>query len=94
METKFTKGPWSARIDKDLYSEVGRNGDPQSFISSHRNEYSGVTKDCAVANAHLIAAAPEMYEMLAELLNDSRLVYGDDYDAVEKLLSKARGEQC
>lgn len=45
-----------------------------------------------LADAHLIAAAPEMYYMLKSLLDDNKLVYGDDHDLVDDLLAKARGK--
>lgn len=48
-----------------------------------------------IANAHLIAAAPDMYAELEDL--EVWLKYHDDYKdwyaRVKKLLAKARGEQ-
>lgn len=43
------------------------------------------------ANAHLIAAAPKMYEALSKLLEP----YGTEdfsHDEIEQILAKARGE--
>jgi len=39
-----------------------------------------------------LEVAEEMYEMLERLHYETRLVYGEDYDDVEELLTKARGE--
>lgn len=44
-------------------------------------------------DANLIAAAPEMYRVLKELLDDNKLVYGDDYDLVHDLLAKVSGNE-
>lgn len=43
-------------------------------------------------DANLIAAAPDMYKIISELYLNSGLVYGEDYDKIEELLTKARGE--
>lgn len=44
------------------------------------------------ANAHLIAAAPEMYEMLSDILRNYEAGTKIDLE-IERLLAKARGEQ-
>ena len=91
-ETKFTPGPWTFE-GRTIYAleEAGwRRGEPVM-----RNRF-----DCSVqgpfcpdaekqANAHLIAAAPDLYDALDYLLND------DTHDAREQAraaLAKARGE--
>ncbi len=100
-EAKFTKGPWGVFdngagsieiVFKDGNSLRGREYlriNPVSSKDDCECIHSGET---AEANAHLIAASPKMYEMLSKLVNESRLVYGDDYDEVEKLLKQVRGE--
>ena len=92
METKFTKGEW---IIKNNF-QVGYNvnfGDGFFTIA-----------DCQVfsegkANAHLIAAAPEMYEMLESLVEKIEEVivgeghyFNDEGEKIKNLLAKARGE--
>lgn len=44
------------------------------------------------ANAHLIAAAPEMYDMLGTIENDSGQVPDWLWDKIQSVLAKARGE--
>ena len=80
-ETKFTEGDWFA--DDSCY------GSP--FIDDGSGGVLAEVYD--VNNAHLIAAAPEMYKILdfiyKELNGVEESIYWDD---IEKLLSKARGE--
>ncbi len=62
-ETKFTPGPWYA---SDLFVDsVGGNGRPSLEICDLHNSLFGKE---VPANAHLIAAAPELYEALEETL--------------------------
>ena len=80
-EAKFTRGEW--KTDGDFVSCMGKPvcamGD--SWIS-YRN---------GKANAHLIAASPDMYAILEYLREDYGLKskVGMDIDA---LLARARGE--
>lgn len=60
-KTKFTKGGWVAHISLD-----------ECFISSGGDCIADLSTSCIDdrtqdANAHLIAAAPKMYEMIEEL---------------------------
>lgn len=80
MKTKFTKGKWVVEDGKTVLC----NGHKVAYVSSGDNiPYFENIK----ANAHLIAAAPEMYKFLDDLANGR----GTDYP-IEKLLAKARGE--
>ena len=88
METKFTKGPWVVSANKAFF-DIG----PED-----KNGHNGLGEHVCIgvmfkdeANAHLIAVAPEMYEMLESLREN----YGaNDPTGIEidKLLAKARGE--
>ncbi|MEC9061535.1 MAG: hypothetical protein VYC55_08000 [Pseudomonadota bacterium] len=92
-EAKFTKGEWRVRG-----SEVGvvDESDTQSYgmmLSIARvDEYD--FPDEYKANAHLIAAAPEMYNLLERLTNPNNCkkdiihLLGE----ADNLLAKARGE--
>lgn len=77
-EAKFTKGEWE--YDKEL---EGIYNTVCNFIcdAPKNNKY----------DAHLIAAAPEMYEMLKKIqfehCNCSKL-----YNEIDELREKARGE--
>ena len=84
-KTKFTKGPWIIKNNFQVGCEVDF-GDGFFTLA-----------DCQIfndgrANAHLIAAAPEMYEALEELYRTFEM--GEALESkVERLLAKARGEQ-
>lgn len=97
----FTKGPWS--IGSDIISikiesecqdvaEINRPEDPRDI--SHATE--------VVANAHLIAAAPDMYEALKELVgiidgywedNDREAIDGFTSQPAKAAIAKAEGQR-
>jgi len=87
--TKWTKGPWviSKHCSTLVLNEDGRSiattGGYQSNteITLHENE----------ANAHLIAAAPDMYEALKEILSGYDVPNSACVSA-HKALAKADGE--
>lgn len=88
MEAKFTPGPWYGRPSHDPVLIQGCDvadlslafacggGDPR------RSEY--------IANARLIAAAPDMLEVLQRIYSFGELS-GEDYDAVREVIAKATG---
>jgi hypothetical protein len=99
----YTPGPWGWTYDGSSTYSVGRAEDPQGFrvacIYDRRD-------DRGMANARLIAAAPDLLEMLqrcAELLDDySDIRDGDDgtprpnramslLQDVEAVIAKAEG---
>lgn len=83
--SKFTKGPWhtnGAFIGGPLSSE----GD--DIVSSLRYRGDEETN----ANAHLIAAAPEMYEALNNIINDCSGFMDEYLEPAIEALAKARGE--
>lgn len=63
-ETKFTRGPW--RIADGLVCGVEKDGKTPSFDIFDGKEWAG-PKDEGMANARLIAAAPELYEALKQM---------------------------
>lgn len=89
MSAKFTRGPWKARMNCDVMA-----GERLVAVCM-----TGWLREDR-ANAHLIAAAPEMYEALEHIYG--RLLMSErDGDAhiteedgamVEAALRKARGE--
>ena len=90
-EAKFTKGEWRRH-----YSP---NGQEYVICDGRRNggyAVASLSGSNSKANAHLIAAAPEMYAML-----DAAISYMDGgsvegfvyhYQEIKQLLAKARGE--
>ncbi len=105
METKHTPGPWEVE-------ELKRHFD-QEYLSLHNNfilignennsiAYIPAIHPEAEANAHLIAAAPEMYEALKRLLaaHDADVKHGSlialgnsaAADQARAAIAKAQGE--
>jgi hypothetical protein len=105
-EAKFTDGPWCIKeIEGDKeYIRVRGTRLGQKFkianvidLKTHHDESKWCKADRAesLANAHLIAAAPEMYDYLDGLYQNLCSI-GDDsetVDEIRKLIAKARGEK-
>ncbi len=106
---KFTLGPWVQ--GSPYYNERGRGS---IMISRDGEMYDHAQVFCSdhpkyglegKANAHLIAAAPVMYELLMELAENIRDKYGCDCDSesfckqcgwineISEVTKKARGEK-
>ena len=97
-DTKFTPGPW--RADK-----LESFGHPVWHISQedgapYTPNYSDVCMTCPgektavqIANAHLIAAAPELYEALERCRFDSLNMTVEDLKFIRAAMAKARGEK-
>ena len=96
---KFTRGP----LETDIFNVKGHNvywvkdslnrGVCECFMQYPFAGKPGITGDEAEANAHLYAAAPEMYEELErfiELCHENDC--GDYARRAEQILRKARGE--
>ena len=89
-ESKFTKGEWTV--------EDGRVVACGDFRIAYSYSGSNIPyTEPAKANAHLIAAAPEMYEAMQEFVN--RVDKGEvrsnkTYNKFKSILAKARGEKC
>lgn len=109
-DTKFTPGPWVASHDRDghVVWMAGADEHPWEFESHLRwecNHLIDEDEECdnarnqfqqSKANAHLIAAAPDLYEALAEIMNHhaSNVLFGNVAMAERawNALAKARGE--
>lgn len=115
-ERKWTKGPWEvvpASNDDEgfpLFYDVMRTGNYTGTVAgcyNSRQLRDGISRDESLANAHLIAAAPDLYEALEEANNVIRglavcylktLPDGDErgffplYDRMKSALARARGE--
>ncbi len=99
----FTPGPWMARIAK-VPSDGGWDwgiaatvaGSPVCIAEAF--EVVRIKDRCpASANAHLIAAAPDIYAALVGLMAsvgmpDTPGTYRDAWNEAEAALAKARGE--
>ena len=100
MAPQFTPGPWRAKKASQSSPnilDIEGDGNLLAFTSA--------SCDQSPANARLIAAAPEMFEALGDILSAAEQIndatYGDeDWDELRKArsrsraaLAKARGEQ-
>ena len=104
-ETKFTKGEWIVYTADDDYGNLGYdevvigmdsyNENCCNYYCSHKVTIDGVESDDVegMANAYLIAAAPDMYAMLNRIANESYGAEDVSDEVINKLLAKARGEQ-
>lgn len=103
-EAKFTSGPWGViKNSAGAIEVVFSNGSPcrgddylSVYPTSSKNDCECIsTGGTAEANAHLIAAAPEMYSILCDAR--LKLSFGD-YESkliaedIKMILAKARGE--
>ena len=102
-EAKFTKGDWSILPTEDDREYIRIRGTALggrykianvSDLKHHHSsaEWCKLERVESTANAHLIAAAPDMYEMLESLREDYGLLTTVGKD-IDKLLAKARGEK-
>lgn len=93
MEFKHSPAPWRChdkRPNCSGYSIVGNDGQYIGFVGDS-DELSPID-----ANAHLIAAAPELLEQLIRLRNKIASYKpddDDDLDIVDAVIAKALGQQ-
>ena len=90
--SKFTPGPWEVARDEhgDLFVKA-----PASTLPVHCVCNMGLVSDAAVEpDAHLIAAAPELYEIASEACAwlEENIVGGELRERLRRVLAKARGE--
>lgn len=83
---EFTKGPWKAFGMEIRF--------PEKLSGEYVNPVASVSRmNRAKHDAALIAAAPEMYEMLSELSGQLTDINAHAHvRRIERLLAKARGE--
>ena len=94
-EAKFTPGPWVAKFADDWkHWVVTANSMPLHTPVVRLSDFD----DSAGPDAHLIAAAPDLYTALERIVESvARGTSGDvcqtfDFDDARLALSKARGE--
>ena len=101
METKWTPGPWAAYEMQNLFQVhpagvkpgyAERIADVVYWTRGHTGPKGNPLSHTARANAHLIAAAPDLYAALkmAQLWLDVDGRF--DMQAINAALAKARGE--
>ena len=108
MSAGFTKGPWWVSPNTTGSPEVRTYREDETADNHMRNSSTGAsiascigdhteerTRDNRLANAHLIAAAPDMYEALEAMLGEyapSDQVKNSAAVLARAALAKARGE--
>lgn len=96
MKPKFTPGPWKMLPDSWHGDHAEISSSEWGALALVVNKIDGQVSENGSSNAHLIAAAPDMYAKLDEI-SDGLLEaggYGNCRLAkeIESLLAKARGE--
>jgi hypothetical protein len=98
MESKHTPGPWEVR-ENITPSEYGTvevyKEDGNKWIASALGTHVGPrTKEEAKANAHLIAAAPDMFEVIKAIYEyyQKNNVKGYMHEELEAAYLKATGQ--
>lgn len=97
MKTKHSKGPWKAHLNASFAVIPGHlvmtDGDVQHPVALLSEGYGIKGKPTQVANAHLIAAAPELLEHLRFALQFMRGISGDSaqVQSIADAIAKAEG---
>ncbi|KKL80416.1 hypothetical protein LCGC14_2004980 [marine sediment metagenome] len=99
---KYTKGPWVFNPESRQYADTRT---PESYSGViHEDKPLGmalavIINDCVdgKANAHLISAAPDMYEAAKEIMNrfngGVRFPLQSSCDKMNQALAKAEGRE-
>ncbi len=88
----FTTGPWSISVSYGEAGDLRKHAEVRASGCLIARVYSDPTAP-PVANAHLIAAAPELFAALEEM--EAALGFGSEHPCVERAraaIAKARGE--
>ena len=83
MKPKFTPGPWHV-FDPVEYGTLEVQNEECDPVASGIEDGS---------DAAIIAAAPEMYEALEMVMKAWEDLEKPDYDEIDRVLKKARGEK-
>ena len=104
-EPKWTKGSWGIETyaGSQWIGPMRKSGDGKIahivVAMEDHAEFKPSSKSASIANAHLIAAAPELYEWLEFILRDEAMVhyfsltYPEAFKGAKAALSKALGEK-
>lgn len=94
-KVKFTKGPWSIEQQNKINWILSAEDNFNKAVAKV-TKYGSSDTDVMNANAHLISAAPEMYELLEDYVSFVERGDAEGFNqmfcVVKELLSKARGE--
>lgn len=89
MMSEYTKGPWTLKREAHCISVENSN----SIVSEQYlpdsdgrdDSYDNQEKANALADAHLIAAAPDLLEALRQCVKWHKTVIGDTYFPIESV---------
>ena len=97
MTTKWTPGPW--KYEEELRANMSSIIGDDRVVAAIPNEFEFDGDEGLAAqraNAHLIAAAPALYEALDDVLRWAAERYGDklplEFGAAKRALRVARGD--
>ena len=100
METKFTPGPWKVCVGNagSIFGDL--NNDEHNGDNPYIGEVAGIGVDKDIpectANAHLIAAAPDMLQALIEakdfIQNHNHYVAEGIIGKLKEVIAKATGQ--
>ena len=94
-ETKHTPGPWCLdgfNTSSVIKCVTHKGHHDAKHLSGDYVNIARCDGENWKANAHLIAAAPELYEVLSEAMERGGLIQMCLYDKARAALAKARGE--
>ena len=97
MTTKFTPGPWVASFGHLI--RVNPYGSESCIAGVHRRgRYTGKQdEEQVIANAHLIAAAPDLFRLAEQYRNDMLYPHFDEshltqrIKVIDEAIAKAKG---
>jgi hypothetical protein len=89
MTGQWTPAPWMTGSRDRVEAATVVAGPGNRFVADCNK---GLPGDVAIANAHLIAAAPDLYDALASIENDDGSIPAAIWAARNAALKKARGE--
>lgn len=100
--TKFTKREWEVVTEPEsshYLATIDCGGIMQIHVVTSATDITFAESIERLANAHLIACAPDMYEMLDTLIDSSNpedmlAALIENKAEIESLLKRARGEKC
>ena len=91
-EAKFTKGEWIAFYPHEIHNSGHVSVENEEGRQICISEVYKSNLDEGTANVRLIAAAPEMYDLLNSIENDADRIPTFLWDKIQSVLAKARGD--
>lgn len=91
--SKHTPGPWKVSTVDSFPGQIKILTNGPKYIGNVFTEAPGFLDENANANAHIVAAAPDMFEILTHIKTQFGDGIGEKLDAwITRALKKAKGE--